>query len=128
VFSSGPGGNIPDWELYILEIVTGTVTRLTENTVRDSSPDWHPNQPLILYVSDGEGGTAIYQVRATGEEGKRLYDGEGRESHPQYSPDGEQILFSSNVGDLDQLYLMSYDGLGVRALGQQHAASAIWFP
>lgn len=66
-----------------------------------------------IWVTDLEGGTP-----------RRLTVHEAYESHPQWSPDGTQLVFQSNRFGNNDLFVVNADGSGLRRL-THHSASDI---
>ena len=53
-------------------------------------------------------------MNSDGSEQTRLTDDNAYDVMPKWSPDGAEILFESNRGVMNSLYLMSADGTNVR--------------
>ena len=52
----------------------------------------------------------IYTMPATGGEAKVLRGGHAFEVQPRFSPDGKKILFTSDAGGGDNIWMMNRDG------------------
>lgn len=83
------------------------VIRLTD---RGHSPDWSPGGRRITFVLDG----SIYVMNADGSGQTRLTE-DGFQS-PVWSPDNQQLVFSSGRDGVEALYIMNVDGSGLRRL------------
>jgi TolB protein len=60
----------------------------------------------------------------------RLTDDDAIDVSPCYSPDGSRIVFNSDRGGSQQLYVMNADGSGVRRIsfGPGHYGTPVWSP
>jgi Tol biopolymer transport system component len=81
--------------------------------------------PDLLFVSTKDGDYAIFGADAQGEHERRLTKEKGDPSSPRglyfqtepaWSPDGEQIAFSSRRDGTEHIYVMQADGTGARRL------------
>ncbi len=106
-FQSNFGGS---FGIYVVEIGTGQMTKLSNNGATDSMPAWSPDGKEIVFVSDQDGDVEIYTMNADGSERTRLTNSPGGDVHPAWSPDGTKIAFiSTRDGDGD-IYVMNADG------------------
>ncbi|MEM1435339.1 MAG: amidohydrolase family protein [Pseudomonadota bacterium] len=90
----------------------------------DVSPD---GSTLLLEILGD-----IYRMPADGGAAQPLTSGLPFDSQPQFSPDGQQIVFISDRGGFDELWLMAADGTGLRRLAEGGSsfdlASPAWAP
>ncbi len=106
-------------------------------------PTWSPDRTKILFTSflhgSGQADEEVYVMDADGSNMRRLTHtpGEGTSSwSADWSPDGEQIVFTSNrdgsdLGwDGEELYVMAADGSNVRRLTRRLGSEAVpaWSP
>lgn len=92
----GSGGN-PD--IYVLDLGTQGLTRVTDDPAIDTEPAWSADGSSIYFTSDRAGGPQIYQVAPTqGARPRRITFGGSYNARPRPSPDGGQLA----VVTLDQ--------------------------
>ena len=73
----------------------------------------------------------IYTMPITGGEAKCLRSGMAMEVQPRYSPDGKKLLFTSDAGGGDNIWLMSRDGSNARQITKETFRllnNAVWMP
>ncbi len=85
----GSGGN-PD--IYILDLSTQDLTRITDDPAIDTEPEWSPDGKSLFFTSDRAGSPQIYQIPASaGARPKRITFGGTYNARPRVSPDGSQL-------------------------------------
>jgi len=97
-------------ELYVADWNGARQRRLTYNSTDDANPAWHPDGKHVVYYSE-TGGRARSELFMLNIEKPFMYDEEtgmahstavritsmdGRNTTPRFSPDGEEIAFSTN--------------------------------
>jgi Tol biopolymer transport system component len=99
---NNPGGPFKDVSFTVKE---GTWMNL------DVSPDGKE----ILFDLLGD----IYSMPITGGEAKLLRGGHAFQVQPRFSPDGKKILFTSDEGGGDNIWVMNRDGSGARQVTKE---------
>ena len=134
--------------LRIVDVATGTSRVLT--TEYDTLPHWSPVGDAITftrYAPDARFPYDEFDIYTIGPDGtglKRLTDSEGNDAHSFWSPDGNQILWSSSrFGYKDEsplvinqpqpyaeLFVMDADGANQRPLTDNHYedGTPAWLP
>jgi imidazolonepropionase-like amidohydrolase/Tol biopolymer transport system component len=73
----------------------------------------------------------IYLLPVAGGEAKPLRQGLAMEVQPRFSPDGKQILFTSDAGGGDNIWIMEKDGSKARQVTKENFRllnNAVWTP
>ena len=92
---------------------TGGKLRLfisTETTL--SGPALSPDGKMVAYVQNSDGRQDLYVSRLAGGEHVRLTNDNSRKDAPQFSPDGEKIVFERQVANAAQSELCLIPALG----------------
>jgi TolB protein len=132
VHSEAFGEEAPaDCGLWLGDIASGEVRQLTSNTDppcdREYNPRWSPDGSLLAYwrspYEAGEPtGTAVFLLNADGNGERRLTEPQMQAGDPDWSPDGEWIVFSTyplneyQCCQVSNLYRIRPDGSGLEQL------------
>ena len=120
-FTSLAGGNP---EIYLATPEGHELTRLTDHAGVDMQPTWSPDGTQLAFVSDRDGTSDIWRMRADGRQQVRLthaVDGQTpiAFSHPAWSPGTRGIVCQSEPSDTNpvaELWLIDPDGTSLQAL------------
>ncbi len=89
--------------------------------------DVSPDGRTIVFDLLGD----IYSMPAAGGTATALRSGLAWEVQPRFSPDGRKILFTSDAGGGDNIWVMNADGSGARQVTQEDFTllnNAVWTP
>ena len=110
-------------DIFLIDRDGAKVRRLTDTAAGvESVPSWSLDGAKLVYVFTpaGQGGS-IWVMDADGSNQKLLSSSSVDESHPSFSPDGTQIIFTSDRDGDDDIYVMNENGLNVRPLTSNNA-------
>ncbi len=68
-FASNQDGN---WEIYVVDLETKEVRRLTDTSANEVAPSWSPDGGRISFSSDRSGKWEIYTMKIDGTEVQQL--------------------------------------------------------
>ena len=91
------------------------------------SLDVSPDGQSIVFDMLGD----IYMIPISGGEAQVLREGHAFEVQPRFSPDGKQILFTSDAGGGDNIWVMAVDGSEARQITKETFRllnNAAWSP
>ena len=95
-------------DIYTIDLKSKAKTRLTENSMADIMPVWHPDSKSISYTSNANGVPNIYTVNLNTKKIIANTDaGDGIWTH-QWMPK-DSVLLAMSLGDIDSVRLVKVD-------------------
>ncbi len=123
--------------IWIAPVAGGEARRFTSGPAHATSPSWSPDGRWLAFVSEragdtedndvkeakrhGKGKPQIWLIPTDGGEARQLTSMEHGASHPVWSPDSKQLLFSAQVGPADE---ETEDG---KPLPRVHVIDRLWY-
>ena len=110
-----------NWEIFVIDLESEAVTRLTDTPVNESAPSWSPDGSQLIFTARVNYRSQIFRMNGDGSGRTRLSPDDRSDRHPAWSPAGNQIVFySAQDTTADHLYLMRPDGSDQRQLTTGH--------
>lgn len=104
VFSASLNGNT---DIYLYEISTEKITRLTSGMAIDTSPRFSPNGNEIIFTSDRYGNPRIYLMTKEGLNTRKLNTAGNYNDSPIWSPDGSKIAYVAMFNNKFDIFIYS---------------------
>ena len=102
------------------------LTRFQDGSI-NVEPSLNPKRPSrLVFSSDRGGGVMIYSMDLKNQHIRRLTYQGSYNSTPDYSPDGQSIVFAGYDGGRFDIFIMKADGSQIRRLTSAKKASGAW--
>jgi TolB protein len=109
-FASNRGGQ---WDLNLLNLASGEITRVTNTSAYDSSPSFSPDGLWLAYESYIDENLEIVIAPIDGsQDAIQLTSYLGADTSPAWSPKGRQIAFVSTRGGNNHIWVADLDKTG----------------
>ena len=92
---SGSAGNL---DIYLLQLATQQLTRLTDDPAVDTEPAWTADGKSLYFTSDRAGSPQIYRLDIASRKIQRITFGNPYNARPRLSPDGRQLAYMTQDG------------------------------
>jgi len=101
-----------NWDIYVRELVTGSIDRLTTDPSKDNAPNWSPDGSRLVFNSERDGNVEVYLMNADGSNIIKVTQTDTAKNYnPQWAPGGERITYFREIGDkMDQIFLTDASG------------------
>ncbi|UCC12836.1 MAG: PD40 domain-containing protein, partial [candidate division WOR-3 bacterium] len=112
-----------DEELFLYDIISEEITRLTTNTASDFFPSYAPNGKDIVFVSnrDNPYRWEIYKIGIESKRVKKLTTNDFWDGFPRFTSDMRAVVFSSKHEHNENIYTIKTGGGGEKILYQNTA-------
>ena len=107
------GGSSGNPDIYVLDLTSQSLTRLTDDPAIDTEAEWAPDGRSLYFTSDRAGSPQIYQVSASGGHPKRITFEGNYNARPRVSADGTELA------------MVTLDGGNYRIAVQDLASGAV---
>lgn len=117
--------------VYLLQLETGQREIVGNFPGMTFAPRFSPDgQKVIMSLGRDDGNSNIYTLDLRSRTTTRLTDSNAIDTSPSYSPDGSQIVFTSDRGGRTQIYVMNADGSNQQRIsfGDGTYSTPVWSP
>jgi TolB protein len=117
--------------IYKFDLETKKLVQLTEHRSIDTSPCFSPDGTHIVFTSDRdkEGGEQLYIMDINGGNVRRISFDKGKYSQPVWSPRGDLIAFTKQIGGQFYIGVIGPEGTGERLIAEGYLVEgADWSP
>ncbi len=98
------------WDIYLLNLSSGGITRLTDSLTYDASPAWSPDNKWLVYETYNNDNLDIkIQSILVPTDTIQLTTSPAADFSPVWSPRGRQIAFVSNQSGENEIWLADLD-------------------
>ncbi|MFN8401336.1 MAG: DPP IV N-terminal domain-containing protein [Anaerolineales bacterium] len=101
-----------DWDLYTLELKTGSIKQVTNTPQYDSSPSWSPDGQWLAFETYQNENLEIAVVNVTTGETIPLTQHPASDHSPAWAPDGRNVAFISTRSGNSDVWLANLDLTG----------------
>ncbi|MFM1887053.1 MAG: hypothetical protein RL026_2210 [Pseudomonadota bacterium] len=111
------GGSSGNLEIYVLDLATQGLTRITNDPAIDTEPVWSPDGRSLYFTSDRAGNPQVYVVDvAASARPRRVSFGMPYAARPRVSPDGRQLAMVVRDGGQFRIAVMDVAGGSLQVL------------
>lgn len=117
--------------VYLLQLETGQRELVGNFPGMSIAPRFSPDgQKVVMSLLQDDGSANVYTMDLRNRTTTRLTSSQAIDTSASYSPDGLQIVFSSDRGGRPQLYIMGADGSNPRRIsaGDGSYSTPVWSP
>jgi len=115
------GGSSGNPDIYVLELQTQNLARLTEDPSIDTEPCWSPDGKFIYFTSDRAGGPQIYRIGVNpGDRPKRITFTGNYNARPRLSADGNLLAMVTLDSGNYRVAVQDLSNGNVRVLSKGH--------
>ena len=102
------------WDLYILELISGEITRVTNSPEYDSAPSWSPDNQWLAFETYLNENLEVAVVSLTDKDQDviLLTEDASSDHSPAWAPDGRHVAFVSNRNGDSDIWLADLDKTG----------------
>jgi TolB protein len=115
------GGSNGNPDIYILDLATQGLSRITDDPAIDTEPTFSPDGRFVYFTSDRAGGPQIYRIGVNpGDKPKRITFTGNYNARPRVSADGTQLAMVTLENGNYRIAVQDLSSSAVRVLSHGH--------
>ena len=103
-------------DLYILELETEAISRLTIDPYNDTHPSWHPTENKIIYASERKSKNRLVLIDIDQQTEQIMTDSSSNAISPVWMSDGESVLFCADHKGVFDAYKLNTSNMEMTRL------------
>jgi TolB protein len=118
-------------KVFIMNLETGKRELVGDFPGMTFAPRFSPDgQRVVMSLGTPDGRSSIYEMDLRTRQPRRLTQSDGIDTSPSYAPDGSQIVFESDRGGAQRLWVMNADGSNPHSIsaGDGSYSTPVWSP
>ncbi len=118
-------------KVFIMNLETGKRELVGDFPGMTFAPRFSPDgQRVVMSLGTPDGRSSIYEMDLRTRQPRRLTQSDGIDTSPSYAPDGSQIVFESDRGGAQRLWVMNADGSNQHPIsaGDGSYSTPVWSP
>ncbi len=126
VVTEPPKGAQRPHDIWMLDLRTRDVRRMTYSTKGANSPRWSPDGRVLAFLSDRDGGTQIHLLPMAGGEASPFTEGKSPVRAFEWSPDGTRIAYLATEPRSEAEEKREKDRDDARVVDKDDRPSRLW--
>jgi TolB protein len=115
------GGSSGNPDIYVLELQTQNLVKITDDPAIDTEPAWSPDGKSLYFTSDRAGGPQIYRIGVNpGDRPKRITFSGNYNARPRVSADGNLLAMVTLDSGNYRVAVQDLNSGSVRVLSKGH--------
>lgn len=103
-------------EFYLIDLWNKDVEQITRNEIREFGGTFSPDQSQLAYAAQKNGNWDIYILDLETRKEYRLTFHKDNDLFPDWSPNGEKLVFQSDRGPGRSIFTINVDGTDLRKI------------
>ncbi len=103
-------------DLYIIDLETQKINRLTRDPFNDTHPSWHPERNAIIYASERERKNRLVLIDLEEQTERTITGNQSNAISPKWLKDGDTVLFCDDRNGVFDAYKLNINDLQLTRL------------
>jgi len=103
-------------DLYIIDLETQKINRLTRDPFNDTHPSWHPERNAIIYASEREQKNRLVLIDLEEQTERTITGNQSNAISPKWLKDGDTVLFCDDRNGVFDAYKLNINDMQLTRL------------